>query len=100
MQGFAMYLVELTLRVHLIEQWMKTCSLLPTSVYLSPFTDYRVKEFGRFSDRSDVYIFGVFLLELVSGREALQSKSSESDRSLVEWVIKLLIQCSYMFLKE
>ncbi|KAF9616180.1 hypothetical protein IFM89_028956, partial [Coptis chinensis] len=59
-----------------------------------------VKEFGRFSNRSDVYSFGVFLLELVCGREALQSKSSESDRSLVEWVIKLLIQCSYMFLKD
>ncbi|KAF9595790.1 hypothetical protein IFM89_004192 [Coptis chinensis] len=59
-----------------------------------------VKEFGRFSDRSDVYSFRVFLLELVSRREALQFESSKSDRSLVEWVINFLIQCSYTFLKE
>lgn len=50
-------------------------------IFLAP----EVKEFGRFSDRSDVYSFGVFLLELVSGHEAAQSESSESNRTLVEW---------------
>ncbi|KAF5179868.1 Nodulation receptor kinase [Thalictrum thalictroides] len=51
-------------------------------IFLAP----EVKEFGRFSDRSDIYSYGVFLLELVSGREAMDTHSSESDRSLVEWV--------------
>ncbi|KAK9089965.1 hypothetical protein Sjap_023142 [Stephania japonica] len=51
-------------------------------IFLAP----EVTEFGRFSERSDVYSFGVFLLELVSGREAVQPWSSESDRSLVQWV--------------
>ncbi|KAF9623822.1 hypothetical protein IFM89_005407 [Coptis chinensis] len=50
----------------------------------------RVKEFGRFLDRNDVYNFRVFLLELVSGREVLQSESLESDRSLVEWRMPLV----------
>ncbi|KAL5718680.1 hypothetical protein ACHQM5_011557 [Ranunculus cassubicifolius] len=50
-------------------------------VFLAP----EVKEFGRFSDKSDVYSFGVFLLELVSGREATQSGSSTTTKSLVEW---------------
>ncbi|PIA28215.1 hypothetical protein AQUCO_07200097v1 [Aquilegia coerulea] len=54
---------------------------LDEDIFLAP----EVKEFGRFSDRSDIYSFGVFLLELVSGREALDIQSSESDRSLIDW---------------
>ncbi|KAK9113302.1 hypothetical protein Syun_020099 [Stephania yunnanensis] len=51
-------------------------------IFLAP----EVTEFGRFSERSDVYSFGVFLLELVSGQEAAQPCSPESDRTLVQWV--------------
>ncbi|KAL5718669.1 hypothetical protein ACHQM5_011547 [Ranunculus cassubicifolius] len=59
-------------------------------VFLAP----EVKEFGRFSDKSDVYSFGVFLLELVSGREATQSGSSTTTKSLVEWeFMELIIRC-------
>ncbi|KAK3039162.1 hypothetical protein RJ639_028908 [Escallonia herrerae] len=45
-----------------------------------------VREFRRFSEKSDVYSFGVFLLELVSGREAVELLSSDSNQNLVEWV--------------
>ncbi|KAI4387673.1 hypothetical protein MLD38_000087 [Melastoma candidum] len=51
-------------------------------MFLAP----EVREFRRFSDKSDVYSFGVFLLELVSGREATDSPSPESNQSLVEWL--------------
>ncbi|KAI4339483.1 hypothetical protein MLD38_024425 [Melastoma candidum] len=51
-------------------------------IFLAP----EVREFWRFSEKSDVYSFGVFLLELVSGREATDSPSLESNQSLVEWL--------------
>ncbi|XP_024933496.1 nodulation receptor kinase isoform X1 [Ziziphus jujuba] len=51
-------------------------------IFLSP----EVREFGRFSEKSDIYSFGVFLLELVSGREATELASSDSSQNLVEWV--------------
>ncbi|XP_058092876.1 probable serine/threonine-protein kinase PBL21 isoform X2 [Magnolia sinica] len=50
------------------------------------FLDPEFIEFGRFSNKSNVYSFGVFLLELVSGQEALKSRFSESNQSMVEWV--------------
>lgn len=59
----------------------------------------RVREFRRFSEKSDVYSFGVFLLELVSGQEATESSSFDSNQNLVEWVNHglrtILMHCSY-----
>ncbi|KAM1014829.1 hypothetical protein TB2_044570 [Malus domestica] len=51
-------------------------------MFLAP----EVREFRRFSEKSDVYSFGVFLLELVSGREARDFASSDSNQNMVEWV--------------
>ncbi|XP_050234019.1 probable serine/threonine-protein kinase PBL28 [Mercurialis annua] len=51
-------------------------------IFLAP----EVTEFRRFSDKSDAFSFGVFLLELLSGREATDSSSSDSSQNLVEWV--------------
>ncbi|KAJ0534331.1 putative protein kinase RLK-Pelle-RLCK-IXa family [Helianthus annuus] len=45
-----------------------------------------VREFKRFSEKSDIYSFGVFLLELVTGQEAAELLSSNSNQNLVEWV--------------
>jgi len=46
----------------------------------------RVREFRRFSEKSDAYSFGVFLLELLSGKEATGSPFPDSNQNLVEWV--------------
>ncbi|KAG2301566.1 hypothetical protein Bca52824_030217 [Brassica carinata] len=51
-------------------------------IFLSP----EVQEFRRFSEKSDVYAFGVFLLELVGGREASEPSPSSSSQTLVEWM--------------
>nr|XP_043616563.1 nodulation receptor kinase [Erigeron canadensis] len=51
-------------------------------LFLAP----EVREFRRFSEKSDIYSFGVFLLELVSGQEAMELLPSNSNQNLVEWV--------------
>ncbi|XP_039008256.1 serine/threonine-protein kinase CDG1-like [Hibiscus syriacus] len=56
--------------------------LMTDEIFLAP----EVREFRRFSEKSDAYSFGVFLLELVSGREASELPSSNSKENLVEWV--------------
>ncbi|XVE67601.1 hypothetical protein DITRI_Ditri09bG0001100 [Diplodiscus trichospermus] len=58
--------------------------VIADEIFLAP----EVREFRRFSEKSDAYSFGVFLLELVSGREASQFPSSDSTENLVEWVQK------------
>ncbi|GAB2211110.1 hypothetical protein Droror1_Dr00016401 [Drosera rotundifolia] len=40
-----------------------------------------------YPERSDAYSFGVFLLELVSGQEARELYSSDSERTLAEWAL-------------
>uniref|UniRef100_A0A2P2JS48 non-specific serine/threonine protein kinase n=1 Tax=Rhizophora mucronata TaxID=61149 RepID=A0A2P2JS48_RHIMU len=50
-------------------------------IFLAP----EVREFRRFSEKSDVFSFGIFLLELLSGREAT-SLAPDSSQSLAEWV--------------
>ncbi|XP_004231741.1 nodulation receptor kinase [Solanum lycopersicum] len=51
-------------------------------IFLAP----EVREFRRFSEKSDAYSFGIFLLELVSGHEAMDLLSSELNVNIVEWV--------------
>ena len=41
---------------------------------------------GKLTEKSDVFSFGVVLLELITGRKPVDSSRSLGDESLVEWV--------------
>ena len=41
---------------------------------------------GKLTDRSDVFSFGVVLLELITGRKPVDTTQPLGDESLVEWV--------------
>lgn len=53
---------------------------------------------GSVSEISDVYNFGVFLLELVTGREAALHNFPLSNQSIAQWVCRMHIDSSaYIF---
>ena len=41
---------------------------------------------GKVSDKTDVYAFGVVLLELISGRKPIEAKRGPGEENLVVWV--------------
>ncbi|KAL6186661.1 hypothetical protein ACLB2K_042781 [Fragaria x ananassa] len=45
---------------------------------------------GKLTEKSDVYSFGVVLLELITGRKAVDASQPLGDESLVEWARPLL----------
>ncbi|KAK9935489.1 hypothetical protein M0R45_022591 [Rubus argutus] len=47
---------------------------------------------GKLTDRSDVFSFGVVLLELITGRKPVDPTQPLGDESLVEWARPLLIK--------
>ncbi|KAK4346740.1 hypothetical protein RND71_033079 [Anisodus tanguticus] len=60
-----------------------------------PFLLYLAPEYfqhGKKSDRTDVYAFGVVLLELLTGRKTIESKRGPGEENLVLWAKPLLQQ--------
>ena len=47
---------------------------------------------GKLTDRSDVFSFGVVLLELITGRKPVDTSQPLGEESLVEWARPLLIE--------
>ncbi|GKU85519.1 hypothetical protein SLEP1_g186 [Rubroshorea leprosula] len=54
------------------------------------FQDPEVGAAGNFSEMSDIYSFGVFLLELVTGQQAVKIGSFGSNDTLIQWVLSEL----------
>ncbi|ERM95419.1 proline-rich receptor-like protein kinase PERK8 isoform X2 [Amborella trichopoda] len=63
-----------------------TTHLVGTFGYLAP--DYALT--GKLTEKSDVYAFGVLLLELLTGRKPIDTSRTPGNESLVEWARPLL----------
>lgn len=46
---------------------------------------------GKLTEKSDVFSFGVVLLELITGRKSVDPSQPMGDESLVEWVCSMII---------
>ncbi|KAK8338746.1 hypothetical protein V6Z11_A09G276000 [Gossypium hirsutum] len=56
------------------------------------FRDPEVEVLGSFTETSDVYSFGAFLLELITGQdEAMHINYMGSNESLIQWVIAMTV---------
>lgn len=53
---------------------------------LNPFRDPEVVQTGTVCEASDVYSFGIFLLELITGKETSNIEAFGSNGSIVQWV--------------
>lgn len=53
------------------------------------FRSYLAPEYfqhGKVSDKTDVYAFGVVLLELITGRKPIESRRGSGEENLISWV--------------
>ncbi|KAK4488319.1 hypothetical protein RD792_004075 [Penstemon davidsonii] len=80
--GLAKLALELDLHTHVSTRVMGTFG------YLSP----EYASTGKLTEKSDVFSFGVVLLELITGRRPVDASQPLGDESLVEWARPLLTQ--------
>ncbi|KAL0424554.1 UNVERIFIED_CONTAM: Proline-rich receptor-like protein kinase PERK8 [Sesamum radiatum] len=80
--GLAKLALELDLHTHVSTRVMGTFG------YLAP----EYASTGKLTEKSDVFSFGVVLLELITGRKPVDSSQPLGDESLVEWARPLLAQ--------
>lgn len=55
---------------------------------------------GKLTEKSDVFSFGVVLLELITGRKPVDASQPLGDESLVEWVTSLFLVCWFNLLSS
>lgn len=60
--------------------------LIPRFVVRSRYLAPEYFQHGKVSNKTDVYAFGVVLLELVTGRKPIETGRSAGDENLVQWV--------------
>jgi len=48
---------------------------------------------GKVSDKTDVYAFGVVLLELITGRKPIEARRPSGEENLVLWVSYSINSC-------
>lgn len=83
----------------LVYVWFNQTSCLTTCSYLAP--EYASS--GKLTDKSDVFSFGVMLLELITGRRPVDMSQSYMEDSLVDWVSILFnnfCMCSFFGLDK
>lgn len=62
-----------------VSEYQSHCSI---HRYMAP----EYAQSGKLTDRSDVFSFGVVLLELITGRKPVDASQPLGEESLVEWV--------------
>ncbi|CAA2999093.1 proline-rich receptor kinase PERK8 [Olea europaea subsp. europaea] len=80
--GLAKIAQELDLHTHVSTRVMGTFG------YLAP----EYASTGKLTEKSDIFSFGVVLLELITGRKPVDTSQPLGDESLVEWARPLLTQ--------
>ncbi|KAL0426913.1 UNVERIFIED_CONTAM: Inactive protein kinase SELMODRAFT [Sesamum latifolium] len=60
--------------------------IIGTFGYLAP----EYAQTGQISEKADVYSFGVVLVELVTGRKAVDIYRPKGEQCLTEWVLRML----------
>lgn len=95
-----MQITDLGMAKRLMADDLASCSssparMLGTFGYFAP--EYAIV--GKASLKSDVFSFGVVMLELITGRQAIHKSSHKGNESLVIWVIFLTI-LDYLTLKK